>query len=574
MKILGISAFYHDSAAALIVDGKIVAAVEEERFSGKKHDPSFPYKSIDWILKSNNLKISDIDKIAWYECPTLKKDRIRKTFWKRFPKSLGIIFDFLTWKKRTDPIPHLKKIGWDKNVHFVEHHISHLAYSFLTSNFEKAVLISVDGVGEWDTAVYGVGVNNTYVQPLERVSYPNSLGMFYATLTSFLGFKPNSGEYKVMGLAAFGSTKDKFKKEMEKLIWWNNKTNQFEMNMKYFSYEYSNKKMYTFELAKLFNISPRVPESELEQIHKDIAFSLQSHYERIFFKFLNYAYSKTPYDNLCLSGGCAYNGTANGKILEKTKFKNVYIPPAPSDSGSAIGAALSIYYKYKNVKIRDYNNVSAYLGPKYTDADYELSIFYHHHNNVQKIDRKKVKKYLKESDLIEDVSTYLKEGKIIGWFQGRTEFGARALGNRSILANPCIPDIKPKVNKVIKKREGFRPFAPMVTSQDADKYFQMNGQKVPYMNQVVKVKDSFIANLPSITHVDGTARVQTLEEKINPLMHSLLKKFEYKSGYPILLNTSFNLRGQTMVNTPNEAIWTFQNCEMDYLVIGNYIISK
>lgn len=567
MKILGISAFYHDSAAALIVDGKVVSAVEEERFSGKKHDSSFPYKSIEWILDSNNLTIKDIDKIAWYECPKLKEDRIKKTYWKNFPKSLPTTIDLLTWKKRTNPIPHLKKIGWNKNIHFVEHHISHLAYSFITSKFEHATLVSVDGVGEWDTAVYGLGIGNTYVQPLKRIAYPNSLGMFYAAITAFLGFKPNSGEYKVMGLAAFGNDNDLYKEQFDKIIWWNDTKNEFEMDMKYFSYQYSNTKMYTFALSKLLGISPRIPESELEQVHKDIAFSLQSAYERVFFKFLNWAHKEHPYQNLCLSGGCAYNGTANGKITKMTPFKNVWIPPAPSDSGSAVGAALQIYYKYKPSTFREHINKSPYLGPKYSELEIELAL-------QQKNIFFSKKKKLSDSELVKKVASLLNEGKIIGWYQGRTEFGARALGNRSILANPCIPDIKAKVNKVIKKREAFRPFAPMVTAEYADKYFELNGQSVPYMNQVVKVKDDYIASLPSITHVDKSARVQTLEARQNPLMHSLLEAFQNKSGYPILLNTSFNLRGQTMVNTPQEAIWTFKNCEMDYLVMGNYLISK
>ena len=567
MKILGISGFYHDSAAALIVDGKVVSAVEEERFSGKKHDSSFPYKSIEWILDSNNLTIKDIDKIAWYECPKLKEERIKKTYWKNFPKSLPTTIDLLTWKKRTNPIPHLKKIGWLKHIHYVEHHISHLAYSFITSPFEHATLISVDGVGEWDTAVYGLGVGNTYVQPLKRIAYPNSLGMFYAAITAFLGFKPNSGEYKVMGLAAFGNQNDLYKEQFDKIIWWNGDKNEFEMDMKYFSYQYSNTKMYTFALSKLFGIPPRVPESELEEMHKDIAFSLQSAYERVFFKFLNWAHQEHPYQNLCLSGGCAYNGTANGKITKMTPFKKVWIPPAPSDSGSAIGAALQIYYKYKPSTFREHINKSPYLGPKYSELEIELAL-------QQKNIFFSKKKKLSDPELVKKVASLLNEGKIIGWYQGRTEFGARALGNRSILANPCIPDIKAKVNKVIKKREAFRPFAPMVTADSADKYFELNGQSVPYMNQVVKVKNDYIASLPSITHVDKSARVQTLEARQNPLMYSLLESFQNKSGYPILLNTSFNLRGQTMVNTPEEAIWTFKNCEMDYLVMGNYLISK
>jgi carbamoyltransferase len=564
MRILGISAFYHDSAAALIVDGKVVSAQEEERFTGIKHDQRFPINSIKWILKQNKLKINQIDKIVWYEDPKKKFERFKEQWHKYFPKTLGLTKKLLFWKSNNNIEKIIREqLGYKGSIEYAEHHISHLAYSFYTSPFNEAHLFSVDGVGENETAILGLGLKGRYIQPLEKNYFPHSLGLLYATITAFLGFKPNSGEYKVMGLAAYGSDKDKYREQFEKLA--KLKGNSLELNLKYFSFHYSEKKMFTFKMSELFGITPRVPESELEQVHKDIAFSLQAHYERLFFTMLNNFHKHYPMDNLCLSGGCAYNGLANGKITLNTPYKNVYVPPAPSDAGSAIGAALWVWMK--NSTNKKIENITPFLGPSYTSVD-----FIHTINKLVPID--KVKRFDNYHPLTEKVAELINEGAIIGWFQDGSEFGQRALGHRSILANPTIPDIKPKVNRVIKKREGFRPFAPMVSFEDANKYFDMCGQEVPYMNQVFQVKDDFIAGLPSITHIDGTARVQTVRSTFNPLIYMLLKKFEKKSGYPILLNTSFNLRGQTMVLDPETAVKTFYDCEMDYLVLGNYLISK
>ncbi len=564
MRILGISAFYHDSAAALIVDGKVVSAQEEERFTGIKHDQRFPINSIKWILKQNKLKINQIDKIVWYEDPKKKFERFKAQWHKYFPKTLGLTKKLIFWKSNNNIEEIIREqLGYRGSIEYVEHHISHLAYSFYTSPFNEAHLFSVDGVGEDETAILGLGVKGRYIQPLERTNFPHSLGLLYATITAFLGFKPNSGEYKVMGLAAYGSDKDVYREQFEKLAKLNGNT--LELDLKYFSFHYSEKKMFTFKMSELFGITPRIPESDLEQVHKDIAFSLQAHYERLFFTMLNNFHKHYPMDNLCLSGGCAYNGLANGKITINTPYKNVYVPPAPSDAGSAIGAALYVWMKHPlNKRVE---NTNPYLGPAYTHADYLNTI-------RQYVPIEKVKHMASPIALTKEVAKLINEGAIIGWFKGSSEFGQRALGHRSILANPTIPDIKPKVNRVIKKREGFRPFAPMVIADEANNYFEMLGQTVPYMNQVFKVKDDFIAGLPSITHADGTARVQTVEREFNTDIYFLLKEFKKLSGYPILLNTSFNLRGQTMVLDPETAIKTFYDCEMDYLVLGSYIISK
>lgn len=564
MRILGISAFYHDSAAALIVDGKVVSAQEEERFTGIKHDQRFPINSIKWILKQNKLKINQIDKIVWYEDPKKKFERFKAQWHKYFPKTLGLTKKLIFWKSNNNIEEIIREqLGYRGSIEYVEHHISHLAYSFYTSPFNEAHLFSVDGVGENETAILGLGIKGRYIQPLERNHFPHSLGLLYATITAFLGFKPNSGEYKVMGLAAYGNDKDVYREQFEKLAKLNG--NNLELDLKYFAFHYSEKKMFTFKMSELFGITPRIPESELEQVHKDIAFSLQAHYERLFFTMLNNFHSHYPMDNLCLSGGCAYNGLANGKITINTPYKNVYVPPAPSDAGSAIGSALYVWMKQPlNKRVE---NTNPYLGPAYTHADYL--------NTIRKyVPIEKIKHMASPIALTKEVAKLINEGAIIGWFKGSSEFGQRALGHRSILANPTIPDIKPKVNRVIKKREGFRPFAPMVIADEANNYFEMLGQEVPYMNQVFKVKDDYIAGLPSITHADGTARVQTVTREFNTDIYFLLKEFKKLSGYPILLNTSFNLRGQTMVLDPETAIKTFYDCEMDYLVLGSYIISK
>lgn len=565
MRILGISAFYHDSAAALIVDGKVVSAQEEERFTGIKHDQRFPINSIKWILKQNKLKINQIDKIVWYEDPKKKYERFKEQYFTYFPKTISLTKKLWNWKKNNNIEDIIRtQLKYKGSIEYVEHHISHLAYSFYTSPFNEAHLFSVDGVGENETAILGLGLKGRYIQPLERTYFPHSLGLLYASITAFLGFKPNSGEYKVMGLVAYGNQNDLYREQFEKIAKLNG--NNLELDLKYFSFHYSEKGMFTSKLAELFNIAPRVPESELEQVYMDIAFSLQAHYERLFFQMLNTFYKHYPQDNLCLSGGCAYNGLANGKITLQTPYKNVYVPPAPSDAGSAIGCALFVYYQ-SNPTQKRVENSNPFLGPSYGAADFITAI-------AKLVPKEKVKRFENYNPLIEKVADLINDGAIIGWFQDGSEFGQRALGHRSILANPTIKDIKPKVNRVIKKREGFRPFAPMVTTDDANKYFEMLGQEVPYMNQVFKVKDSFIASLPSITHADETARVQTVRSTFNPYIFSLLKKFEKKSGYPILLNTSFNLRGQTMVLDPETAIKTFYDCEMDYLVLGNYLISK
>ena len=561
--ILGISCGYHDSAAALIKNGEVLGACEEERFTGIKHDYSFPTNTINWLFKKYNITKDDLDSICFYENPDLKLDRIQQTTkrggWKNFFKRKNIISNNKkSYKEILTQLENLK--GKNTKLIFHDHHLSHLAYSYYTSPFTESALLSVDGVGEWETTSLAIG--NTKIKKISGLSFPHSLGMLYSTITAFLGFKPNEGEYKVMGLAPYGDCK-KYNKVFQKL-YTETTEGEFELNMEYFTYDYSNTHMFNENLGKVFGFPNRLPDEPLEQYHKDLAASLQYNYEKLFFRLLNELHNKTKSDNLCLSGGCAYNGTANGKILKRTKFKNLYIPPAPSDAGSAIGCALNQWYNVEKNTERK-NNTNPFLGPIYSKEDifkslekYDIDIYY--------------EKKLYEQ-IIDIISDEIIDGNVIGWFQGRSEFGARALGNRSILANPRDPQMKSRLNMMIKKREGFRPFAPIVKESLSSTYFNYT-DLVPYMNQVVKVNEEHSKNLPAITHIDNSARIQTLNKSQNRYIYSLLESLHIKNDYPIVINTSFNLKDQTMVLTPEDAIKTFLNCEMDTLVLGNYIVKK
>ncbi len=564
MVLLGISAFYHDSAVCLFEDGKVIAAIEEEKLSGIKHDNSFPSKAIKWVLQYTKKTISDIDTICWYEDPQLKYDRVKNTLGKSWWKNRKIWNAFKKEFEETEgnlPTYLARKLNFTGSVVYVKHHHSHLAFSYYTSPFHDAVGISIDGVGEWETALAVRCKDNTF-EEINSMMFPNSLGLVYSTITAYLGFKPNGGEYKVMGLAPYGDP-SRFKDIFDKIFKFDKK-GVIEVNQKYFTWQYSNTDMYTYDLVKLIGIEPREPESTIEQKHMDLAAALQKWYESCFYYFVNNCMQNSDSSNLVLGGGSAYNGTANGKLQKHTSIKDLWIPFAPSDAGSAIGACLYHWHNtLGNPKVIGGDNTSPYLGPEWSNKELIEIILKERNSGVTKYDSVKT--------LCKNVAKLINEGNIVGWFQGRTEFGARALGNRSILGNPHLPDIRDRINKVVKKREMFRPFAPSVTFEDYDKYFSSEGE-VPYMNQVVKVTD--YKSIPSVTHVDKSARIQTVRREMNPLYYDLLKEFEKVSGTPILLNTSFNLRGHTMTNDPKKAIWTFYNCDMDYLVLGNYLISK
>lgn len=562
--ILGIACGYHDSSAALILDGLVIGAIEEERFTGIKHDSAFPTNAINWLYKDNKITGNDISVVTFYEDPKLKLERIEES-----TKRGGLVNFF----KRKNIIDSNKeqakeiesKIYEITNPNIIlaygDHHLSHIAYSYYTSPFERATILSVDGVGEWETTVLAFAEGNN-ITKLQNIKFPHSLGMLYSAMTAFLGFKPNEGEYKVMGLAPYGNSEtylDKFE-QLYKLT----EDGGFEIDMNYFTYDYSTNSMFNEKLAELFELPNRLPEDELTQQHKDLAATIQNQYEFLFFRLLNKMFAIRATNNLCLSGGCAYNGTANGKILKNTGYKQLWIPPAPSDAGSAIGCALNYYYTHNEAAVR-VTNTNPYLGTFNTNDEIEIELK-NYENEVWY-------EFKNHSDIVTIISKEITNGNVIGWYEGRMEFGSRALGNRSIFANPRDPQMKARVNKVIKKREGFRPFAPIVKEEERLKYFDYK-PLVPYMNQVVQVKEEHIKNLPAITHIDGSARIQTLNFKQHRRVYSLLRQLEIDNGYPIVLNTSFNVKDKTIVNTPKDAIDTFLDCDMDTLVLNNYIVKK
>lgn len=559
MYILGISAYYHDSSACLFKDGELLFACEEEKFTGIKHDSSFPYKTLEYIFKTYKIKKEEIECVCYYENPQLKLNRVIENIKKQFFKNpIYSISSYLKIKKNIKELKNnLKKLS--NNIFYSNHHESHLYYSYCTSDFdENTLILSVDGVGETDTISLGIPNMNNQIKYFTFSTYPHSVGLFYSAMTSFLGFRPNEGEYKVMGLASYGDP-FVYKNKIDKLIEFKN---ELKCNMDIFIWNKSNEIMFNEKLAELIGIDQRLPNEEIKKEHQDLAASVQKKYEEILFTILkSSSLIVDGHNNLCLGGGCAYNGTANGKIPYNTIFKNIWIPPSPSDGGSSIGACLN--YLAKNKKIKNKISKNPFLGPNFHDREIL--------NVIKKYVGNRYQKFYSDNKLKQMIAQELKNGKVIGWFQDRCEFGARALGNRSILANPMIDGMKDRINKVIKKREGFRPFAPMVIKEKQNIYFEMNGD-IPYMNQIVNVKPEYVDILKAVTHVDKTARVQTVypDNKI----YDLLLEFEKITKYPILLNTSFNVKDKTMVLTPKDAIETFFDTDLDILVMNNYVIYK
>ena len=545
---IGISAFYHDSAVALIIDNKVIAAAEEERFTGIKHDSSFPYNALRWLLKSNKLQLANINEIHWYENPEKKDNRVRTTFAKKPFRTFFLNRKYKKSKKSQNPKDILESMGYSGKVIYHDHHDSHAAFSYYTSPYSDSAILTIDGVGEWETTTISIGTGKK-IKKLISIDFPNSLGMLYSTITAYLGFKPNEGEYKVMGLAPYGDINvytDKLLSIFE------NTSNKYFIDQKPFTWEYSDKVMFNRNLYKLLGIQPRLPEEDINQDHKNLAAALQKVYEIQFSKLLNTAKNITKSKNICLSGGCAYNGVAN--TLAYRYFDSVYVPFAPSDAGSAIGACLD-----------KHTDITPYLGPEFSDKEIKVIL--------DKYKNQLVFFKLTEDKLIDKTSKLINGGNIVAWFQGKMEFGARALGNRSILANPRDPNMREKLNFVIKKREGFRPFAPSVLEEDVTKYF-IAKDDIPYMNQVVKVKNASLKRFPAATHIDGTARVQSVNKKHNERYYLLLDAFKRISGHGVLLNTSFNLKDETITRTPNQAIERFLNSDIDYLVLGNYLVLK
>jgi carbamoyltransferase len=552
---LGISAFYHDSAACIVKDGKVLYAIEQEKLSGIKHDDSFPVDAIKWVLRAAKLTIKDIDEVCWYEIPELKRARIIKSFNKYPIRTFFKRLKFLNENKelRNPNFLLAKHFLYQGPVRYVEHHLSHAAFSYLTSPYKEAAIVTIDGVGEFETVTISKGTGDS-IEKLYSINFPESLGMFYSTFTAFLGFKPNEGEYKVMGMAGYGDPQ-KYVPFIKKTFKFT-KESLFAFYPEYYTWEYSDKIMFTSDLCNLLGRGPRLPEEELTQDDYDLAAAVQFIYEKEFCKILEKAKELVKSDNLCLGGGCAYNGLANTKAYKY--YQSIHVPYAPSDAGSAIGACLAAY---KGVRK---DNSVPYTGPSFNDISIRTQLEYFG-NKIFYF------KYPTEERLLTKVASLIHSGNVVGWFQGNMEFGARALGNRSILASPLRDGIKDKINKVIKKREGFRPFAPSCIEEDAHMFFDIK-EPVPYMNQVMEVKKSH--RLPSITHVDNTARVQTVSKSFNPRYYNLLLALKRISGYPICLNTSFNFKDQTITITPKQAIERFLDSKMDFLAIDNYLIIK
>ena len=590
MNILGISAFYHDSAAALISNGKIIAAAQEERFSRIKHDAKFPYHSIRYVLHEANISLSEVDYITFYDKPILKFERLLESYLASVPKGfLSFKLAIPIWIKeklflKNTIINNLrtidKKISKDQ-IKFSEHHISHAASSFYTSSFKKSLILTIDGVGEWATTSIGIGEKNK-IKILKELHYPHSLGLLYSAFTYYLGFKVNSGEYKVMGLAPYG--KPKYEDIIKKNLLIIKADGSFKLNLKFFDYVHG-LKMINNHFEDLFGQPARIPEIEkINQFHMDIAASIQKVTEYIILLITNNLKEKYKIDNLCMAGGVALNCVANGKVLNENIFKNIYIQPASGDAGGAIGSALYFWYHEKNNPRNDSNSTvmhNALLGPKFNDTDI----------NKMLIEQNATFKKYVTKELISKTAKFLASGKVVGWFQGRMEFGPRALGSRSILADPRDIKMQSKVNLKIKYRESFRPFAPSILVEHFKDWYDINVES-PYMLYTASLKDNKRikvyknnssgldllkikrSDVPAVTHVDFSSRIQTVTKNENVLYYDLIKKFYEITNCPIVLNTSFNVRGEPIVCSPIDAYKCFMATDMDYLCIGNYIVSK
>ena len=592
--IVGISAYYHDSAAVLLIDGRIVAAAQEERFTRKKHDSSFPRQAIAYVLQEAGLKGADVSYVAFYEKPFIKFERLLETYHAFAPRGLrNFIKAIPVWIKEK---LYMKRILRDElasldirsKILFPEHHLSHAASAFYSSPFEKAAILTVDGVGEWATTTISVGENEN-IQLLRELQFPHSLGLLYSAFTYYCGFRVNSGEYKLMGLAPYGTlsarTLHYISLIKDKLIDIRD-DGSFLLNMDYFDYATGLKMTNNKQWEKLFGLPPRKPESELTQEYMDLAYAIQQVTEDVLLKLAATTRQLTGCRHLVMAGGVALNCVANGKIQKSGLFDACYIQPAAGDAGGAVGAALAvwhIYLKEKRVGEKPDGMSGAYLGPSFSDKD------------VCNLIRKEgaVGERLDERELCKRVAGLINEGAIVGWFQGRMEFGPRALGNRSILADPRNTEMQKRLNLKIKYRESFRPFAPSVLEEDANQYFEL-AVPSPYMLLVDGIKPQYqlpvpenYAQLPyqeklyyprsslqAITHVDFTGRVQTVTERTNPRYYSLLQSFNELTGCSILVNTSFNVRGEPIVCTPEDAYTCFMSTGMDYLVIENYLFDK
>ena len=590
--ILGISAFYHDSAACILVDGKIIAAAQEERFTRKKHDPSYPKNAIEFVLNYANLKLSEVSQIVFFEKPFLKFERLLETYvafapkgFISFSKAMPLWIKEKLFQKNllfNKLKTHDNKYKSDKNIFFSDHHLSHAASAFFPSPFDEAVVLTADGVGEWATTTVAIGKNNN-LEIKKEIHFPHSLGLLHSAFTYYTGFKVNSGEYKLMGLAPYGNPihVDKIKKLVDI-----KDDGTFRLNQKYFNYA-TGLTMTNDNFHKLFGQKPRNSKNEmLTQFHMDIASSIQKVTEEIMIKLTKSIRNEYGIKNLCLAGGVALNCVANGKILQEKIFENIWIQPAAGDAGGSLGAALALWHiEQGNKRIVNPNDDmnGSYLGSEFTQDQIEKELK-SIGANYETVDYER---------MINQTSDHLSNEKAIGWFQGRMEFGPRALGGRSILGDPRSDKMQKNLNLKVKYRESFRPFAPSVLREDLFNWFDINTDSqymllVANINSDKKIKMTKEQNklfgidklnikrseIPAVTHVDYSARIQTVSKNTNKRYYDLISKFKEKTGCPVIVNTSFNVRGEPIVNTPTDAFNCFMGTELDYLVIGNCILDK
>ena len=590
--ILGISAFYHDSAACLIKNGEIIAAAQEERFTRKKHDASYPYNAVNFVLSYEKLNLSQVDQIVFFEKPFLKFERLLETYVAFAPKGFNSFRKAMPlWIKEKlfqknflfkELKRHDSNYKSDKNIFFSDHHLSHASSAFFPSPFDEAIVLTADGVGEWATTTVAIGKKNN-LKILKEIHFPHSLGLLYSAFTYYIGFKVNSGEYKLMGLAPYG---DPIYEEKIKELMDIKEDGSFRLNQKYFNYAtgltMTNKKFHI-----LFGQNPRDPIKEkITQFHMDIAASIQKVTEEIMIKLLKAIRKEHNIRNLCLAGGVALNCVANGKIHSEKIFDNIWIQPAAGDAGGSLGAALALWYidQGNERKINSKDDMKgSYLGTEFPQDSIEKQL-----KSIGAIFET-----VEYKKLIDQTSNFLSDGKAIGWFQGRMEFGPRALGARSILADPRSDKMQKNLNLKVKFRESFRPFAPSILREDLSSWFDLNVD-TPYMLLVSKIKNNIKIDMtneekklfgikklnikrsliPAVTHVDYSARIQSVREDTNKCYYDLLSKFKEKTGCPILVNTSFNVRGEPIVNSPIDAFNCFMGTDLDYLVIGNCILDK
>ncbi|MCX7719317.1 MAG: carbamoyltransferase [Candidatus Sumerlaeaceae bacterium] len=561
MRILGISAFYHDSAAALVVDGQLVAAAQEERFSRRKHDDRFPTHAAKWCLKEGNIGVADLDYVVFYDKPFMKFERLLFTYLEQFPRgfrtfciAMPLWMNEKLWIKSV--IRHA--LGFHGKILFNDHHMSHAASAFLVSPFEEAAILTVDGVGEWSTSTWGVG-RGSQIELREETRFPHSLGLLYSAFTYYLGFKVNSAEYKVMGLAPYG--KPVYYDKVREVVEWR-EDGSFRLNTKYFDFLHG-LRMTNERFDALFGGPPRVAETRLTQREFDIAASIQKVTDEIMVALARHIRHKTGMNKLCMAGGVALNCVANAKVLREAGFDDIWVQPAAGDAGGALGAA---FYLHNSVlgNPRSFRMDHALYGPAYSEEESR--------SYLDSIGAKY--RRLEPEDLVRETAALIAAGHVVGWHQGRMEFGPRALGARSILADARDAKMKDTLNMKIKFREGFRPFAPSVIEERTAEFFELDPPHTsPFMLLVADVRPDKRV-IPSVTHVDGSARLQTVSRDTNPLYYALIEEFDRQTGVPVIINTSFNVRGEPIVCTPADAYRCFMRTNMDDLVIGPFLMHK